>query len=59
MKLSTDKIVDWLIPAILAGNMHLLMSMKSEIAAAGEQLAALTARINEHERRLNAVPRGP
>lgn len=59
MKITSDKIVDWLIPAILAGNMHLLSSLRDHVVLVSEQLASLTARLNEHERRLNSLPGRP
>lgn len=59
MKITSDKIVDWLIPAILAGNMHLLSSLRDHVVLFTEQLASLTARMNEHERRLNSIPGRP
>ena len=59
MRITADKVLDWLIPAILAGNMHLLSTLREEITLVSEHLASLTARLNEHERRLNSVPGRP
>lgn len=57
MKTPYEKVVDWLVPILLGGAVHLMSQIKDEMAAVGSRVAVVTQQIGDNERRINILER--
>lgn len=58
MKVTYEKLADWLVPVLLAAAVYSLGEIRKEIAAMGTSIAVVATKIDEHEKRLTKLERG-
>lgn len=54
MKLTTERILDWIVPILLAGAIHAICQVSEEISDTRHETIGLDRRLREIESKLNA-----
>lgn len=55
MKLTYEKVADWLIPCLLGAAVYSLTEIRKELSSMSISLAVAVSKIDDHERRLQQL----